>query len=243
MPASMTMALVASSPNVTGSRMEMPASGPMPGSMPTSVPTRQPRKAYHSIPGCSATEKPRIRLWTVSNSEPQHAALERRAQRLAKEPVGEEREADRVHGGREGIAPLDDDQQEEYEERHGDEEAQRPVCGHRRGGDEHHQRGVVAVAPVEGRQWRTARGAGHHQRPKQDHEAGDDLRHHAGAGCRQAAEGQVAADREYHEAERDEDRAGDVISFQPWTFPIDCTADSTRFASSSQNFAKSGASR
>ncbi len=45
MPASMTMALVASSPNVTGSRMEMPASGPMPGSMPTSVPTRQPRKA------------------------------------------------------------------------------------------------------------------------------------------------------------------------------------------------------
>ena len=31
MPASITIALVASSPKVTGSRMLMPASGPMPG--------------------------------------------------------------------------------------------------------------------------------------------------------------------------------------------------------------------
>jgi hypothetical protein len=45
MPASITIARVASSPNVSGSRMLMPASGPMPGSMPTSVPTRQPMKA------------------------------------------------------------------------------------------------------------------------------------------------------------------------------------------------------
>ena len=46
MPASITIALVASRPKVSGSRMLMPASGPMPGSTPTSVPTRQPRKAY-----------------------------------------------------------------------------------------------------------------------------------------------------------------------------------------------------
>ena len=45
MPASITMALVALSPKVSGSRIEMPASGPMPGSMPTSVPTRQPMNA------------------------------------------------------------------------------------------------------------------------------------------------------------------------------------------------------
>ena len=44
-PASITMALVASRPKVTGSNMEMPASGPIPGSIPTSVPTKQPRKA------------------------------------------------------------------------------------------------------------------------------------------------------------------------------------------------------
>ena len=43
---------------MTGSRMLMPASGPMPGSMPTSVPTRQPRNAYHSTSGRNATEKP-----------------------------------------------------------------------------------------------------------------------------------------------------------------------------------------
>ena len=45
MPASMISALVGSSPKVSGNRIEMPASGPMPGSMPTSVPTRQPIKA------------------------------------------------------------------------------------------------------------------------------------------------------------------------------------------------------
>src|SRR6185295_14264661 len=129
--------------------MLMPASGPMPGSMPTSVPTRQPRKAYQSMLGCRATEKPRIRLCRVSNLEPEQAALERRAQRLAEQPVREEREPRAVGGGDEDVAPLDDHQQAEYEQRHGDEEAERPVGGHRRPGDEHHQRGVIAVAPVE----------------------------------------------------------------------------------------------
>jgi len=68
MPASITIALVASSPNVTGSRMLIPDSGPMPGSTPTSVPTRQPRKPYHSTSGRSATENPSIRLSKVSNA-------------------------------------------------------------------------------------------------------------------------------------------------------------------------------
>src|SRR6266700_3503974 len=58
MPASITIAFVASSPKVIGSRIEMPASGPIPGRTPTSVPTTQPRNAYHSTDGWSATEKP-----------------------------------------------------------------------------------------------------------------------------------------------------------------------------------------
>ncbi len=62
MPASMMIAWVALSPNVTGSRIEMPASGPMPGSTPTSVPTRQPRNAYQRLDGRNATEKPCSRL-------------------------------------------------------------------------------------------------------------------------------------------------------------------------------------
>ena len=45
MPANRTTAFVASRPKVTGSRIEIPASGPIPGNMPTSVPTRQPRNA------------------------------------------------------------------------------------------------------------------------------------------------------------------------------------------------------
>src|SRR5262245_43862765 len=43
----------------------MPVSGPIPGSTPTTVPTRQPRNAYHSTSGCSATEKPSSKLSTV----------------------------------------------------------------------------------------------------------------------------------------------------------------------------------
>ena len=75
MPASITIALVALSPKVIGSRIEMPASGPMPGSTPTSVPTRQPRNAYHSTAGCSATEKPSPRdsmapiIWSRCRTE------------------------------------------------------------------------------------------------------------------------------------------------------------------------------
>ena len=62
MPASMITACVALSPNVTGSRIEMPDSGPMPGSTPTSVPTRQPRNAYHRLLSWNATPKPSIKL-------------------------------------------------------------------------------------------------------------------------------------------------------------------------------------
>jgi len=62
MPASITIALVASSPKVSGSRILMPASGPIPGSIPTSVPTRQPMKANHRMSGRSATENPSARL-------------------------------------------------------------------------------------------------------------------------------------------------------------------------------------
>ena len=65
MPASMMTACVALSPNVTGSRIEMPESGPMPGSTPTSVPTRQPRNAYQRLSGWNATEKPCSRLRRV----------------------------------------------------------------------------------------------------------------------------------------------------------------------------------
>ena len=65
MPASMITALVASSPNVAGSKILIPASGPMPGNTPTSVPTRQPMNAYHSTSGRNATEKPSSRLSNV----------------------------------------------------------------------------------------------------------------------------------------------------------------------------------
>ena len=62
MPASITIALVAFRPKVTGSRIEMPASGPMPGSTPTSVPTRQPTKAYQRLPGWKRDREAEHRL-------------------------------------------------------------------------------------------------------------------------------------------------------------------------------------
>src|SRR3954454_13485118 len=64
----MMIACVALSPHVTGSRIEMPASGPMPGSTPTSVPTRQPRNAYHRLDGSNATAKPCHRLMRLCST-------------------------------------------------------------------------------------------------------------------------------------------------------------------------------
>src|SRR6201989_2930618 len=68
MPASMITACVALSPNVTGSRIEMPDSGPMPGSTPTSVPTRQPRNAYQRLSNWNAIENPVTSLWRVAST-------------------------------------------------------------------------------------------------------------------------------------------------------------------------------
>jgi hypothetical protein len=68
MPASMITACVALSPNVTGRRIEMPDSGPMPGRTPTKVPTRQPSTAYQRFSGASATENPCIRLTRVDST-------------------------------------------------------------------------------------------------------------------------------------------------------------------------------
>src|SRR5205085_8562436 len=92
MPASITIALVALSPKVIGSRIEMPDSGPMPGSTPTRVPTRQPRNAYHSMSGCSATEKPCSRLASVlSIGRPFASELERRERQRRLQEIGEAR--------------------------------------------------------------------------------------------------------------------------------------------------------
>src|ERR1700730_15653109 len=105
MPASMTMALVASRPNVTGSRMLMPDSGP----------TRQPRKPYHSTSGRSATEKPSIRLSKVSNGKnpindpilkSQDALLERRFEHDGEERVGGDADAEAVGRGRDEVGAL-----------------------------------------------------------------------------------------------------------------------------------------
>src|SRR2546421_10455296 len=107
MPASITIALVAFRPKVIGSRIEMPASGPMPGSTPTRVPTRQPRNAYHSTAGCSATENPsQSESRVVPMSETQYPCLERRFQRGAEDPPGHHREADAVGGSTENILSL-----------------------------------------------------------------------------------------------------------------------------------------
>src|SRR5215468_1724059 len=128
MPASITIALVASSPKVIGSRIEMPASGPIPGSTPTSVPTRQPRNAYHSTAGCSATEKPSQRLSNETPmSETQNPRFERRLQRGAEHPPGDHRKAEAVGRGAQDVLALNHHQQREHQEGHRDDEAERGV--------------------------------------------------------------------------------------------------------------------
>src|SRR5689334_24125131 len=127
MPASMMIACVALRPNVTGSRIEMPASGPMPGSTPTSVPTRQPRNAYQALLGSSATEKPWARLTRVVSTgflDTQHAGVERGLQHVDEQYVRDHDYADAV--GRRGkkATAFDDHQQRKDQQNVGDEKSE-----------------------------------------------------------------------------------------------------------------------
>src|SRR5690348_5938220 len=136
MPASMMIACVAFSPNVTGSRMEIPASGPMPGSTPTRVPTRQPRKAYQALLGSSATEKPWARLTRVVSTrarlDAQHAGVERGLQHINEQRVSDDDHADAVDRRRHDLFALYQHEQAEDQQNVGDEKAE-PVeqqnCG------------------------------------------------------------------------------------------------------------------
>src|SRR5215470_3321946 len=146
MPASITIALVASSPNVIGSRMLMPDNGPMPGSTPTSVPTRQPRKPYHRTSGRNATENPSIRLSRVSKAlESQYPLLERRFEHQGEKSIGEEADADTICRRRKEVAALERDEGEQHE-RHCDDEAERRVKRDRSGRDGEHPDRVDEVA-------------------------------------------------------------------------------------------------
>src|SRR6266849_9678459 len=121
MPASITTARVASSPNVAGSRRLMPASGPTPGSTPTSVPTTQPMKPYHSTLGESATEKPRARLWMVSStSDPERPARQRHAQQRVEEQERAPRDRHREDRGQDHALALEHEQQEHEDSGHGE---------------------------------------------------------------------------------------------------------------------------
>src|SRR6478735_10628444 len=68
MPASMISAPPVGMEYVSGSRIEMVASGPRPGSRPTSVPTVQPMAQYSRFCQVRATPKPSARLCRTSMS-------------------------------------------------------------------------------------------------------------------------------------------------------------------------------
>src|SRR6266545_948811 len=114
MPASMTIARVASSPKVAGRSRLIPASGPTPGSTPTSVPTRQPTKPYQSTLGESATLKPRSRFWKVSStSEPEGTARQRHPQESVEQVERAPGDGHRQHDRRDDAPPLEHEEQEE----------------------------------------------------------------------------------------------------------------------------------
>jgi hypothetical protein len=58
MAASMMIAGVGSSTNVTGIKIAVAAEGPMPGRTPISVPSRQPTRAKRRLVGWSAVANP-----------------------------------------------------------------------------------------------------------------------------------------------------------------------------------------
>src|SRR5580704_12678701 len=150
MPASMITACVALSPKVTGKRMLMPESGPMPGSTPTKVPTRQPRKAYQILSGCRATEKPCSKLTrVVSTLESQRPGGERRLQAPGEGAIGQHGHRDAVERGQENVFPLDDDEQTEQQQGDRDDEAELRVRINGDAGDDDDQAGVLEIAPID----------------------------------------------------------------------------------------------
>src|SRR4030095_9258733 len=113
MPASITMARVASMPKVAGSSRLMPASGPTPGSTPTSVPTRQPMKPYQRTPGARATPKPCARLESVSSTlEPERTARQRHPEKRVEEVERSPRDAERDGQAGHDPAALEPDEEE-----------------------------------------------------------------------------------------------------------------------------------
>ena len=119
--------------------------------------------------------------------------------------------ADAVGRGDQHVAALDHDQQREHQERHGDEEAEPLIGVDAGGGDQDHQQRVPAVAPVDLGEPLARAGECDDRDRERDHQAGHQLRHHAGAGRGDGAERQVAAQREHDDAEEDEEDAGDVV--------------------------------
>src|ERR1019366_6945296 len=112
MPASMITACVALSPKVTGSRIEMPDSGPMPGSTPTSVPTRQPRNAYQRLSSWKAMANPCAKLIRVLSTNWFLEAIfwEWRLEPVHERNVCKQDDGDAVDTRAQRIAPLDHDQ-------------------------------------------------------------------------------------------------------------------------------------
>src|ERR1700730_11705808 len=150
MPASMITAWVALSPKVTGKRMLMPESGPMPGSTPTKVPTRQPRKAYQRLSGCRATEKPCSRLTrVVPTLESQRPGRERCLQAPRERAIGQHGHRDAVERGHENVLPLDDDEQTEQQQGDRRDEAEPRIGIDGDARDDDDKAGVLEIIPVD----------------------------------------------------------------------------------------------
>src|SRR6476660_3799610 len=150
MPASMMIACVALSPKVTGSRIEMPASGPMPGSTPTRVPTRQPRNAYQRLDGSNATEKPCNRLMTVSSTwvlKSERAGVEWGLQHVHERDVGQRDYAHAIEDGIKRVAAFDNTEQRPHQQHHRDEKSEPLEQSDAGSRDPDHKRGVPGVAP------------------------------------------------------------------------------------------------
>src|SRR5262245_18640064 len=213
MPASMITACVALSPNVTGKRMLMPESGPMPGSIPTSVPTRQPRKAYLRLANSSATENPSSSDWKVLSTalETKRAGWHRRFEQRVEHEEGDANDNSAVEARAQDIAALDDHDERDHHQHHRDDEAEPRVerdrcCGHR-----NHRARMLEVAPVDVGERRALAATQKQHQSEEDQQPGHEIRHESRAGHGQSPERKLAGEREHDAAEYNERGAGDVV--------------------------------
>ncbi len=151
-------------------------------------------------------------LERVHRLESDRAVLERRLERDLEQEISEPHHAEAEGQGVDRILPFGAIDQREQQQRHRDDETERLIERDRDRRDHQHAQRMRQVGPTDAGQRRALPRADDEHQPESDHQQGDELRHHAGAGERERANGEVPTQRDHAEPEDDEESTSDMVT-------------------------------